>query len=156
MSTRQPDKTPSSVGLRTLIIFVSVAIALEALAAYIEIRLLNDWQTRSSFGEMFGAVNTLFSGLALAGVIYTVLIQRHEIEMQRRSQARSDHLMALTAKLSALNSLVEATSNQLRDMRAGRDSAESMKPVSEKLQGYLLQISAVLKEMNESKHSNNE
>jgi len=156
MSTRQPDKTPSSVGLRTLIIFVSVAIALEDLAAYIEIRLLNDWQTRSSFGEMFGAVNTLFSGLALAGVIYTVLIQRHEIEMQRRSQARSDHLMALTAKLSALNSLVEATSNQLRDMRAGRDSAESMKPVSEKLQGYLLQISAVLKEMNESKHSNNE
>jgi len=156
MSSRQPDKTPSSVGLRTLIIFVSVAIALEALAAYIEIRLLNDWQTRSSFGEMFGAVNTLFSGLALAGVIYTVLIQRHEIEMQRRSQARSDHLMALTAKLSALNSLVEATSNQLRDMRAGRDSAESMKPVSEKLQGYLLQISAVLKEMNESKHSNNE
>jgi hypothetical protein len=32
---------------------------------------------------MFGAVNTLFSGLALAGVVYAILLQRRELALQR-------------------------------------------------------------------------
>lgn len=36
------------------------------------------------FGDMFGAVNALFSGLAFAGVIYAILLQRHELALQRR------------------------------------------------------------------------
>jgi hypothetical protein len=39
---------------------------------------------RGSFGDMFGAVNALFSGLAFAGVIYTLLLQRKELKLQRR------------------------------------------------------------------------
>ena len=33
----------------------------------------------AEFGDMFGAVNALFSGLALAGVVYTVLLQHEEL-----------------------------------------------------------------------------
>lgn len=36
------------------------------------------------FGDMFGAVNTLFSGLAFAGIIYTILLQRNELSLQRK------------------------------------------------------------------------
>ena len=32
---------------------------------------------------MFGGINALFTGLALAGAIYTILLQRHELELQR-------------------------------------------------------------------------
>jgi hypothetical protein len=39
---------------------------------------------RGIFGDMFGAVNALFSGLAFAGIIITILMQRHELELQRK------------------------------------------------------------------------
>ncbi len=39
---------------------------------------------RGQFGDMFGSVNSLFSGLAFAGIIYTVLLQREELSAQRR------------------------------------------------------------------------
>lgn len=39
------------------------------------------------FGDTFGTVNALFSGLALAGAIYTVRQQREELEQQREDLA---------------------------------------------------------------------
>ncbi|MEK4367603.1 hypothetical protein [Paenibacillus sp. FSL R5-0473] len=38
-----------------------------------------------TFGDMFGAVNALFSGLAFAGLIYTIAVQRQELQEQRNS-----------------------------------------------------------------------
>ena len=35
------------------------------------------------FGDTFGALNALFAGLAFAGVIYAILLQRKELELQR-------------------------------------------------------------------------
>jgi len=39
--------------------------------------------TRGTFGDMFGSINALFSGLALAGIILTILLQRKELKLQR-------------------------------------------------------------------------
>lgn len=39
---------------------------------------------RGVFGDMFGAVNSLFSGLAFAGLIYTILLQKNELGLQRQ------------------------------------------------------------------------
>ena len=36
------------------------------------------------FGDMFGAVNALFSGLAFAGVVIAILLQRQELKLQRK------------------------------------------------------------------------
>lgn len=36
-----------------------------------------------TFGDMFGSINALFSGLAFAGIIYTILLQREELGLQR-------------------------------------------------------------------------
>ncbi|WP_145323046.1 hypothetical protein [Paenibacillus xylanexedens] len=38
-----------------------------------------------TFGDMFGAVNSLFSGLAFAGLIYTITVQRQELSLQREA-----------------------------------------------------------------------
>ena len=83
---------------------------------------------------MFGAVNSLFSGLAFAGVIFTIYLQKTELSLQRKeleltrvqlarsanAQEKSEKalanqvkLMNRTAKLNALNSLVEYYSEQL-------------------------------------------
>ena len=39
------------------------------------------------FGDMFGAVNALFSGLAFAGLIYAIYLQRIDIQLQRTELA---------------------------------------------------------------------
>lgn len=46
-------------------------------------RLGPNKDTPGQFGDMFGGINALFTGLALAGVIYTILLQRHDLELQR-------------------------------------------------------------------------
>ena len=38
---------------------------------------------RGTFGDMFGSVNALYSGLAFAGIIFTILLQRKELKYQR-------------------------------------------------------------------------
>lgn len=67
---------------------------------------------------MFGAVNTLFSGLAFAGVIYAIFLQSEELALQRNelkltrdelakaSVAQSEQAQALleSAKINALSS----------------------------------------------------
>lgn len=47
--------------------------------------LLGDksFDERGTFGDMFGAVNALFSGFAFLGVIYAILLQRTELSLQR-------------------------------------------------------------------------
>ena len=46
--------------------------------------LFNDWSSRGTFGDMFGVVNSLFSGLAFAILILTAHMQRQELELQRK------------------------------------------------------------------------
>lgn len=42
-----------------------------------------DWATRGTFGDSFGSINSLFSGLALGGIIYTIFMQKKELSLQR-------------------------------------------------------------------------
>lgn len=68
-------------GLITLVVLIVIVWALywAAMLYFIE-----GWQDRGLFGDMFGSVNALFSGAALAGVIYTIFLQRKELQLQRR------------------------------------------------------------------------
>ncbi len=42
---------------------------------------------RGQFGDQFGAVNALFSGLAFAGIIFTILLQRSDLVETRKAIA---------------------------------------------------------------------
>ena len=39
---------------------------------------------RGQFGDSFGAINSLFAGLAFAGVIFAIILQKKELELQRQ------------------------------------------------------------------------
>ncbi len=39
--------------------------------------------SRGVFGDKFGAINALFSGLAFAGIIFTIFLQKRELTLQR-------------------------------------------------------------------------
>ena len=80
------------------------------------------------FGDMFGAVNALFSGLAFAGIIVAILMQRRDLEIQREelrlqreelvlqreemarasnAQEAQGKVLLLTARLNANTALLE-------------------------------------------------
>jgi hypothetical protein len=62
--------------------------------------------TKGQFGDQFGAVNSLFSGLAFAGIIFTILLQRGDLIETRNaiSHERFDttffELLALHMKIT--------------------------------------------------------
>lgn len=45
---------------------------------------LKDQPERGTWGDMFGGVNALFSGLALAGIIYAIVLQHQELSIARQ------------------------------------------------------------------------
>lgn len=54
------------------------------LASFLLIYLcFDDWYVRGQFGDLFGSVNALFSGLAFAGLVITIIQQRHDLQLQR-------------------------------------------------------------------------
>ena len=52
-------------------------------ALWFVIALMNTRGEMGLFGDSFGALNALFSGLALAGVIIALTLQSEELELQR-------------------------------------------------------------------------
>lgn len=62
---------------------ITAVIALQVASAVAIYSFLPDWGTRGQFGDLFGAVSALFSGLAFAVLIYTVHLQGKELQLQR-------------------------------------------------------------------------
>lgn len=126
--------------------------------------LLTSANFRGTFGDMFGAVNSLFSGLALAGIIITILLQRQELALQRKelqytrdelkrtadAQEKSEYALnrqaenlKMTAKLSALNTLVGYYSELEPRVRSGHADGHLGEVIATK-ERYLRQIEEIL------------
>jgi hypothetical protein len=95
--------------------------------------------TAGQFGDTFGAVNALFTGFALAGLVYTAILQRQEIALQRqeiagqtedakaneearRTQSRE---LYLSARLNATVALL--TSHEARAEAASRTATGGLR-----------------------------
>jgi hypothetical protein len=96
---------------------------------FILITLIDDTSERGLFGDMFGAVNSLFSGLAFGGVIYAILLQREELQLQREdlsetrrelarsadAQERSERALAAQVRAAAISARLSAVSFMIRE-----------------------------------------
>jgi hypothetical protein len=80
---------------------VTIVIALWVALAVSEFWAFCGWETRAQFGEMFGPVNALFSGLAFAVIYRSLVTQQKEMEKQ-------NDLAALAAFASVTISLWES------------------------------------------------
>ncbi len=58
-------------------------------------------------GDMFGAANALFSGLAIIGLLYTIMQQREDLDMQREELklTRDEHARSAEAQLESAKAL---------------------------------------------------
>lgn len=83
---------------RIFVALVTLVLVVQAAAGVLIFRSFPTWQDRASFGSMFDAVGALFSGLALVGVIYAVLLQRNELFLQRQELDLTRQELAKSAR----------------------------------------------------------
>lgn len=107
------DTNNSDKHLSTFIKIAIILIVLSIVFPFIVNHFFSNWQKSGMFGDTFGALNTLFSGLALAGVIVTILIQRNELENQRLELQLQRTEMQETRKEFLINRATNVIYNQL-------------------------------------------
>lgn len=56
------------------------------------------FEKSGTFGDTFGAVNAIFSGLAFVGLIYALLLQKNQLELQRQDLILTRNELAETRK----------------------------------------------------------
>ena len=93
---------------------LAVIIALLTAITYIGIvtisKVAPDWPTRGIIGDSFGLLNALYSGLAFAGLIYAILLQRQDLALQR------EELSLTRVELSKSASAQEATAQSQNNL----------------------------------------
>lgn len=66
--------------ISSLFVLLLILIVYVLVVKYIYPELSN----RGLFGDMFGGINAIFSGLAFLGVVYAIVLQREELQLQRK------------------------------------------------------------------------
>lgn len=131
---------------RHLALLFIVVITLQLILGIAIYFSMQDWTTRASFGDMFGAVNTLFSGLAFAGVIYAIFLQGKELELQREelkltrkeleksanSQNEQAGMMFKAAKINAMSTKLNTDTQLFINKKQFPNSSEDGWPAFEK------------------------
>lgn len=150
-----------------LILLLLIVILLWGTSAILILTYLEDWNSRGTFGDLFGAVNALFSGLAFAGLLYTINlskkdleIQRQEIEINRKeliksrkSQQHSEKAlieqveqMKISTKINALNILITYYTNQINNQN---NTEEIILKAREKRREAIREIDSLLNRMKD-------
>ena len=105
--------------VRILIFLVVLVVLLWLGTPMVITHMIPDSAVQGQFGDLFGAVNALFSGLAFAGLFYTIYLQRQELALQRKELALQRLEMKgsreqLEYQAQAQQSLFRATVAQVR------------------------------------------
>ena len=69
---------------------------------------------RGMFGDMFGSVNSLFSGLAFIGVIWALLLQREQLQLQENEVKQNTTQLIEQSKIMKNEIAVSSTSARLQ------------------------------------------
>ncbi|MBX2914094.1 MAG: hypothetical protein KF856_02360 [Cyclobacteriaceae bacterium] len=107
----------------TPLIVFGVVIGFWALSWFLVVWLIKPdenqvWAVRGQFGDMFGAINALFSGLAFAGVILTILLQREELRAQKEELRLNTE--ALNAQKNEMNAQWKELEKQNSNLKRQR------------------------------------
>ena len=166
-TNRMSEKVTAEDKLKTLYILLGCVTLVWVISFLIIYFCIPESNDRGTFGDSFGAINSLFSGLALSGIIYTILLQRKELSLQRqelretrlelersanaqelsqRELKRQSENLKMTAKLNALNTLVIFYNDQ-EAKNVGRNPGK-VNEAQRQREIYLNQIKEILNNKN--------
>ncbi len=140
-----------------LLIFLGI-VTVWSLSGVWVYTVLANWAARGQFGDMFGAVNALFSGLAFAGLIFTIFLQRRELalqreelKLQREEMAKSRDELARQAKVQEQNLLATIAQLKIAALQGEIPALEmiSLKFIPEQRHQWAEKIYDIAKNMNE-------
>jgi len=97
------------ISLKQLIFIIIIAWIITGIVLWL---VFKDWQKSAAFGDTFGFINSLFSGLALAAIIYTIYLQKNELELQRKELKFTRKELSRTANAQEQN--LKMINEQLR------------------------------------------
>ncbi len=107
----------------------------------------------SAAGDMFGGINALFSGLALAGVIFAVWLQTLDVKMNQVNLEKTMETSKLSLEIMALSSLVQEADCALKryerweKSEGDSDYSKAKSKVREKLNSHRERIERKLIEI---------
>lgn len=110
------EEREQTISTRGVIVLAVIIVASWAISGFLINKIsAND---RGTFGDMFGAINALFSGLALAGVVVAIILQRQELMLQR------DELVLNRNELQKSAAAQVGTAEAIREqLKIAKDSA---------------------------------
>ncbi len=96
------------------IALIAVSLVVLLVGCYAAFLIIISWpvdtlsiSNAALYGDSFGILNSLFSGLAFAGIIITILLQRDELRLQREELSRASKAQETSARMAALTLLIE-------------------------------------------------
>lgn len=162
---------------KTSEIWIAVIIVLSILCVWVITPMILSWQIetperRGLFGDSFGALNSLFSGLAFAGVIIAILLQRNELKLQRQELeltrneltksteaqekagtylGEQSEVMKVTAELNGRAALIQARTEQISYLNSERENG--VLGLSSKIANLDQERSRDIRELEELMHA---
>jgi hypothetical protein len=157
---KKEEKKESKYTLGLFIWIICGVFAAWLVYAFLLYKLSGDWSHRGAFGDMFGAINALFSGLAFAGIIFTILLQREELKLQReelkltrteltrtasaqeasqKELSKQAETLQITAQINAINTLIGVYQERLKARQSTPESREQLSLNIERLELRLLE-----------------
>ncbi len=117
------------------ILSVCTVFAIQLVLGFSVYFLLPSWAERGQFGDVFGASNSFFSGLALSAVAYAILLQSEELSLQRqelkstreelaraaKAQESTEKAVHLQATIAGMSAAINGTLTMLEHLRRERD-----------------------------------
>jgi hypothetical protein len=85
------------ISLKSILLMLACVVGLWVLTPVVFYWLPLDMASRGQAGDLFGSINALFSGLAFAGVVFAILLQRQELALQRQELKEARLEMKRTA-----------------------------------------------------------
>ncbi len=93
---------PHNLGMPPKLLLLLVAVVLIWLAAPIALwYAIPELSARGQFGDLFGSVNALFSGLAFAGIVWSLWVQQQLLVQREELQAQREELRLQREEMAA-------------------------------------------------------
>lgn len=103
-----------------------LVLTLVAVWAAVVVATFSGWAERGQFGDMFGGINAIFSGLAFASLAYALYLQRRELSLQRLELALTRRELAKQAAAQASQADTALRAAQITGLGALYQSYSSM------------------------------
>ncbi|MCG7552799.1 DUF4760 domain-containing protein [Pseudoalteromonas sp. Of11M-6] len=117
----------------SLWIIVSLVFIIQLFVISSIFLIFDSFPDRGAFGDMFGATNSIFSGLAFAGVVYTLLLQSRQITIQKEEleMTRKEHSRSAVAQENSHDALVKTmiADHDRRKKHATVEYLKSVRPI---------------------------